>query len=316
MGLGFVTIEPVITLLTGENDFELTKKIAQLKTNFAGTAERYDAAELSAEQLADIFAGQTLFAMKRLVIIDQPSMNSELWQNLPAWNDRLSDDTELVLVEPKPDKRTATYKWLNKNANVATFDLIDPRDTNKVVKWVEAYAKQHNVALTSHQAKRLATRAGGSQWELAHAIDKLALLSSVTDEWIDNVVDEHPSESVFALFETALNGDSERLAQSLARLRQTEEPYRLFGLMVSQGLQLATLVYGDGNAQKVASDTGAKSSYPFQKLGPYANRMSKRQASDLIKLLARADTRLKSSDADPWIILENCLMGVASLEAS
>ncbi len=306
----------MITLLTGENDFELTKKVAQLKTDFAGTAERYDAAELSNEQLADIFAGQTLFTMKRLVIIDQPSANSELWQSLPAWNDRLSGDTQLVLIEPKPDKRTATYKWLNKNADVVAFEPIDSRDISKTAKWVEAYAKQHGVALTAHQARRLATRAGGSQWELAHAIDKLSLLPSVTDEWIDDVVDEHPSESVFALFETALSGDGQRLAESLMRLRQTEEPYRLFGLMVSQGLQLATLVYGDGNAQKVASDTGAKSSYPFQKLGPYANRMTKRQARELIKLLARADTRLKSSDADPWIILENCLVGVASLETS
>lgn len=316
MALGLVTIEPVIKLLTGENDFELTKKVAQLKADFAGRAERYDAADLSVEQLADIFAGQTLFSMKRLVIIDLPSANSDLWRNLPAWNDRLGDDTELVLVDPKPDKRTSTHKWLQKNADVETYDLIDPRDTNKIVKWVEAYAKRHGVALTSHQARRLAARAGGQQWELSHAIDKLALLPAVTDEWIDDVVDENPSESVFALFETALSGDSDRLAESLQRLRQTEEPYRLFGLMVSQALQLAVLVYGDGNAQKVANDTGAKSSYPYQKLGPYANRMSKRQANELIKLLAGADTRLKSSDADPWMILENCLMGVASLKVS
>lgn len=316
MALGFVTIEPVIRLLTGENDFELTKKVAQLKANFDGRAERYDAADLSSEQLADIFAGQTLFALKRLVMIDQPSANAELWQNLPSWNDRLSDDTELVLIEPKLDKRTSTYKWLQKNADVQAFDLTDPRDTHKIVQWVEQYAKQNGVSLTSHQARRLAARAGGQQWELAHAVDKLALLDAVTDEWIDNVVDEHPLESVFALFETALNGNMERLAESLERLRQTEEPYRLFGLMVAQGLQLATLVYGNGNAAKVAADTGAKSSYPFQKLAPHAARINKRQASELITALAEADIRLKSSDADPWIVLENCLTRVASLESS
>jgi DNA polymerase III delta subunit len=303
----------VIQLLTGENDFELTKKVAQLRANFDGSAERYDAADLSAEQLADIFAGQTLFALKRLVVIDQPSANSDLWHNLPAWNDRLSEDTVLVLVEPKLDKRTSTYKWLQKNADVQTYDLIDPRDTTKLVKWIEQYAKQHGVALTAHQARRLAARAGGRQWELSHAVDKLALLDTVTDEWIDTVIEQQPMESVFALFETALNGDVERLAESLEQLRQTEEPYRLFGLMVAQGLQLATLVYGDGNVQKVAADTGAKSSYPFQKLAPFANRLNKRQASELIKLLATADIRLKSSDADPWIVVENCLTRVASL---
>lgn len=301
----------MITLLLGDNDFELTKKIARLKTDFDGEAERFDAAELSREQLADIFAGQTLFAVRRLIIIDTPSSNPDLWQNMQAWVDRLSAGTTAVLVEPKPDKRTSTYKWLKKHADVQEFPNFDERDTRGATKWLEGYAASQKLALTSQQLRRLVDRAGANQWELAHAVDKLALVDAVTDQWIDDVTQASPSENVFALFETTLNGDTARLHGMLETLRMTEEPYRILGLMNTQALQLITLVYADGNVGKVAADTGA-SSYPLQKLAPYATRLSKHQARDLLDMLAKADIRVKSSDADPWMVLESTLVRMAS----
>ena len=303
----------MIRLLCGENDFELTRRLAQLKHEFDGAPERYDGAELSSEQLADIFAGQTLFSMKRMVLLDSPSAASELWQNLETWLGRVSADTELILIEPKPDKRTAAYKWLKKNVTVEEFVPISDRDTGKVIAWMEAYASARQVSLTSAQARRLLHRGGINQWELAQAIDKLSLVGQVTDEWIDNVIEQSPTESVFALFETALSGDIKRLHEIVNDLKSTEDPYRVFGLINSQVVQLVVLIYGDGNVSKVAADTAAKSSYPLQKLAPYANRLTKRQAGGLLDIFAGADVRLKSSDADPWLLLENSLAKLSSI---
>jgi DNA polymerase III delta subunit len=303
----------VIVVLCGENDFELTKKVAQLKAEFAGLAERYDGADLTAERLADIFAGQTLFSLKRLVIIDSPSNSADLWQNMPTWAERLSSDTELVLVEPKPDKRTSVYKWLQKNADVQQFDLLDDRNISAIANWATDYASQHGIKLSTQQARRLAERGGTDQWSIAHAIDKLKLAGEVTDQWIDNVLEPSVSENVFALFETALNGQGKEVQAMLESLRQTEDAYRVFGLISAQAIQLVSLIHGEGNASKVAADSGAKSAYPFQKLAPYAARLNKRQAARLIELLAGADTRLKSSDADPWTVLESSLVQIASL---
>ncbi len=303
----------VIILLCGDNDYELTKKVAQFKADFSGESERYDAADLTKERLADIFAGQTLFTMKRLVIIDFPSANSDLWQNLPAWAERLSDDTDVVLVEPKPDKRTSTYKWLKKNVTLHELASFDERDTRTILSWLEAHTKSQGVSLTPQQLRRLVDRAGIDQWELAHAIDKLALVETVTDQWIDDVTQASPSENVFALFETTLNGDTARLHEIITTLRLTEDPYRVLGLINTQALQLVALVYGDGNAAKVASDTGASSPYPFQKLASHAARLSTASSRSMIDMLAESDIRLKSSDADPWLVLESTLVRMASL---
>lgn len=300
----------MIRLLCGENDFELTRRVNQLKREFDGAAERYDGADLTAGQLADIFAGQTLFSLKRMILLDNPSACSELWQNLETWLGRVSSDTELVLVEPKPDKRTAAYKWLKKNVEVEEFTPLSDRDMNKVLAWMEAYASARKLSLTSAQAKRLVQRGGFNQWELAQAIDKLSLVGKVTDDWIDNVIAQSPTESAFALFETALSGDNKRLGEILADLRRVEDPYRVFGLINSQLIQLVVLVHGDGDVSRVASDTGAKSSYPFQKLAPYAKRLTKQKAAELLEIFAQADMRLKSSDADPWLLIEVSLSGI------
>lgn len=301
----------MIRLLCGENDFELTRRVRQLQREFDGVAERYDGSEVTSEQLADIFAGQTLFSLKRMILLDVPSACSELWQNLESWLGRVSSDTELVLIESKPDKRTISYKWLKKNVAVEEFLPMNDRDNNAVLAWMEAYASERNVSLTTAQARRLLQRAGINQWELAQSIDKLRLVNEVTDEWIDNVIEQSPTESVFALFETALNGDTKRLGEIIADLRRTEDPYRVFGLVNSQLIQLVVLIYAGADINKVAADTGAKSSYPLQKLAPYASRVHTKEANRLVRIFADADTRLKSTDANPWLVLENTLMKVA-----
>jgi len=303
----------MIRLLCGENDFELTRRVNQLKREFDGVAERYDASELTSERLADIFAGQTLFSLKRMVLVDAPSTCGELWQNLEAWLSRVSADTELLLIEPKPDKRTGAYKWLKKNVTVEEFTPLNDRDSGKVLSWIEAYASARKLSLTTAQAKRLMQRGGVDQWMLAQAIDKLSLAGEVTDEWIDAVIEQSPTESVFALFETALNDDKKRLAEIISDLRKTEDPYRVFGLVNSQLIQLVVLVYGDGDVNKVASDTSAKSSYPLQKLAPYANRLTKQQIGELLHIFSKADTRLKTSDADPWLLLETSLVRISTM---
>ena len=299
----------MITLLVGENDYELTKSVASLKAAASVEAERYDAADLTDVQLADLFAGQTLFASERLIFIDTPSANRSLWQRMPEWAERAGEGTTIVLVEPKPDKRTSTYKWLKKNADVQEHSLLDDRS---VEKWLKEYAASNNVALTAHQQRRLMQRTGADQWELAHVIDKLALVDEVNDEWIDDVVDDNPTESVFALFETVLVGDIPRLQTMVQTLKLTEDAYRIFGLIHTQALQLAVLVYGDANASRVAADIGAKSAYPYQKLAPVASRLSKSQVNTMLAELAASDIRLKSSDASPWLVLENTLARLAS----
>ena len=120
----------MITLLIGENSFEIERKLHEIKSQFDGVCETVDGAEVELKQFPDLLMGATLFASSRLVVLKRLSENKALWNGFEAWIPRISDDTHLVLIDSKPDKRTKTFKELQKVANAVSIPFI-PADTSK-----------------------------------------------------------------------------------------------------------------------------------------------------------------------------------------
>lgn len=299
----------MITLLMGENSYEIHHQLRQLAADFQGQTEKIDGAELELQQLPDLLMGSSLFSEKRLVIIRNLSRSKTLWDKLPDWVGRISDDIHLVITEPKPDKRTKTYKTLQKVATIIEHKPWGERDYTQAEKWVVAEAKARQLTLTPTLARLLVARVGVDQWQLGQALDKLRFMDMVTEEVITEVIDARPAENVFDLLETALRGDSVRVQEMIAALSQTDDVYQTFGLLSGQVFQLAALaVARDGD--DVARDLSV---HPFviSKLRPYANRLGARKVGDIVNYLAKADETMKTTDMDPWLVAEHALLKVA-----
>lgn len=302
----------MITLLTGENSFEITRVLKRLVDEFDGTAERIDGAELEERQLPDLLAGATLFSDKRLVVIKGLSENKQLWSRFGEWLERASPDVDIILVDEKPDKRTKTYKELKAVAKVHEFAAWGERDGMKAETWVAHEAEAMGVTLDRKNIQALVYRVGPDQWQLHHALSKLSLLEEVTVEAIEELIEATPTENIFNLLDTALKGDGKKASEMLRILERTEDPYMVFGLLCSQAFQLAALAASDGSGSEVAKDIGA---HPFalQKLAPHANRLGRGGARRIIESFARADDRLKSGPADPWVLIDQALARIATL---
>lgn len=300
----------MITLLIGENSYEIDRELKQLVADFDGMAEKFDGETLEVRQLPDLLAGMSLFAEKRLVIIKDVSSNKQVWDELPSFLERVSDDVELVLVEPKPDKRTRTYKTLQKAATVREYKPWTERDTLKAEKWASEHAKIMGASLTSALVRLLVTRVGADQWQLMHALEKLSVLKEVDEMVIRDVIEAHPFENVFELFETALKGNRARIREIIATLSLTEEPYQLFGLLSGQAFQLAALAAAS-ESDNVAKDIGA---HPFvlSKLKPYAKKEGTTGARRIVTAFTEADHAMKTSSIDPWLAIERALQRVAA----
>lgn len=300
----------MITLLTGENSFELDRELQRIIAGFDGAPERIDGSELEIGQLPDLLMGATLFASQRLVIIKQLSENKTVWPVFADWLERVSDDIQLVLVESKPDKRSRTYKELAKKAEVKTFALWGERDIGLAEKWVREEAERLKVALTPVLSRQLVQRAGMDQWRLAQALEKLSLRGEATSETINELVEASPSENVFALLETALKGQKEKVHGMIQTLQLTDDAHRVMGLLSSQALQLALLASTDKSSAEVAKENGI---HPFvlSKLASYARGRGKSGVRMVIEHLAAADMDMKSSTADPWLLVERALLKIA-----
>ena len=301
----------MITLLTGENSFEVERALHGITDVFVGDVEKIDGSSLQLSQLPDILTGISLFATERMVVIRNLSENKVIWSVFGDWLPRISDDIHLVLIEPKPDKRTTTFKLLIKIAKVMDFQLWSDRDTQLAEKWVIAEAKTLGFDLDKVSAQFLVRRVGVNQWALYHALEKLALVDSVSVEVIKDVVEPNLTENVFNLFETALGGDIAELQQSLKILEQTQDVYQLFALLSSQVFQLAAVAHAT-KTDNVARDF-AIHPYVVSKLTPIAKKVGKSGVAKIVKIFASADDDLKLSRAEPWLLIERALIKVANI---
>jgi DNA polymerase-3 subunit delta len=301
----------MITVLIGENSFEIQRAMDTIISDFDGTVEKIDGSELSISQLPDILMGVSLFADKRLVIIRNLSENKLVWPVFGDWLPKISDDIQLVLAESKPDKRTVTFKALKKIADVREFASWSDRDVYQAEKWVTVEAKTISLDLNKKCVQTLVQWVGVDQWQLYYALQKLALTDDITVETIKNVIEPNPVENVFNLFETAIRGDLKTLVQILKTLEKTEDVYRLIALLSSQAFQLAA-VASAGKNNNVARDFGIHP-YVVSKLTPIAKRLGKSGVSKIIAIFTELDDDIKLSRAEPWLLLERALIKVANI---
>lgn len=299
----------MISLLTGENSFAIHQELQKMMSEFDGSVERLDGTELELRQLPDLLMGMSLFSEKRLVIIRLLSQNKSVWEALVDWIDRVSDDIHLVLVEPKPDKRTRTYKALQKSATVHEYKPWTLRDIRQAEQWVGGRASELGMSFTPNLAHFLVARVGTDQWQLSHALDKLSVLDTVSEEVIRESIEAHPTENVFDLFEIALRGDSVRVQEILNTLSLTEDSYQLLGLLSGQAFQIAAIVVAR-EGDDVARDMGI---HPFvlSRLKQHAKDRGSKGASEIIAAFVEADDAIKTSSIDPWIAIERALLRIA-----
>lgn len=301
----------MITLITGENSFEIERALTGIADSFDGDVEKIDGSDLQLSQLPDILMGVSLFATARTVVIRGLSANKSIWTVFGDWLPRISDDIHLVLVEPKPDKRMTTYKALIKTVNVREFPAWSDRDTSVAEKWVTAESKTLGIDIDKSSVQFLVRYVGVDQWALYHALEKLASVDSVSVDVIKNIVEPNPTENVFNLFETALRGDVDELQQSLRVLEQTQDVYQLFALLSSQVFQLAAVAHA-AKTDNVAKDF-AIHPYVVSKLTPIAKNLGKSGVAKIVAIFAAADDDLKLSRAEPWLLVERALIKVANI---
>ena len=167
------------------------------------------------------------------------------------------------------------------------------------------------IKLDNKLAQFLVRRVGADEWQIFHALEKLALVDSISEDVIIDLVEPNLTENVFELFETAIKGETELLKDKLRILKQTEDIYRLSALLYSQAFQLLAIsaAVKDDN---VAKDFGIHPCV-VSKLESVAKRVGKTGVAKIVKIFAEADRDMKISKAEPWILLERALMKIANL---
>ncbi len=304
----------MIYLLLGENTYKVAQELQRL-TQDAPEIETIDVAQLSESTLSDIVRGGTLFATQRTVIVKQLSERQDLWETLVEWAGDVSDDTTIVLVESKIDKRTKAYKDLVKVAKVTLSDHWSSRDVRLAEEWLGKLASAQKVKISPAQIRDMVQRAqvpserAGQyiidQMQLVQALRALSVLDTVNDDSIAAVLPPAPGETIFRLMELAIARDAHGAQVILEQLHTTEDPYRAFGAIASQWCQLVGVAMAGPAAGELSIHP-----YVLGKLRAQSRDISRSELRTLTQLLADLDARAKLSEVTPWEAVDRFVMAV------
>ncbi len=312
----------MIYCLFGENNFLRQQKLSEIVGR--ERLERYDGEELTRGDLPDIFLGQTLFTTERTVCIKGSSANKMIWDELADWCEKIDSSFKLILIDIKPDKRTKTYKWLQKNAKIELCSYWTLRDTPRATRWLNEYAALSGVVISNllidtmiQRATRLSSideKPVIDQDLLANTVEQLVGMDGdVTIDILDAVMSPSALENAFDLLSVALHGSVEKVNSMIGHLKMYEDPHRLIALIASQTLTLSSLVLGKDSrsVDQIASDTKSHP-YALNQMHSLAKGMQLEQIKNIVGALAEADLQMKRGLGNPWSSLQTALLVIAN----
>lgn len=283
----------MITTLLGKNSYMLLEKKQQIIDAFnfeVGSlgVEKYDS-ETDTQVIYDALNNLPFLVTKKLVVIDEPSLNKELSDKLPDWL-KENEQINALIVEPNIDKRTAWYKYLIQNSTVMSCDALDEHNTRL---WVKDFVKKHEASITDGAVNLLLKNVGLDQQQLANEIDKLRNYNpTITEDSVKLLVDPMPQETIFSLLEALTNGDKNRTIKLYETLRLSGIEANEILAMIGWQIHKVLLVKAS-----LSANQGESGLHPFvvQKNTKLAKKLSMKELEKLVTLVADAELSIKKN---------------------
>lgn len=301
----------MIVVLTGPNDYMRNFALKQLKADFLSTNDEFsleviDASETDMGRVIDSVASVPFLSDRRMVVLTSISVAKSFADDIDKIINATSDTTDLIIDEPKFDKRLSLYKTLKKKAEFREFNEFDER---QLANWLVAEAKQRQATISLVDARYFISRVGSNQLMLDSELEKLINYNpSITKESINLLVYPTPSSSIFDLLEAVFTGNKRRAIELYEdQRRQLVEPQEIMGMIIWQLHILAIIKFNPG------TDVASKAKlnpYVVKKSTSLSSRLSELDVKQLINRATNLDYKLKSSAIDADDAIQHFLLTI------
>lgn len=305
----------MIIVLTGENAYGLQRELNALVQPFLQehgdlAVERLDGQEASLDKIVESLTSLPFLASRKLVVLRTPSTNKQFIEQAEQILGNVDDSTDVILVEPKLDKRLSYYKLLKKSTDFREFHELDQ---NGLARWLSEAAKAQDGSLSPSDARYLVERVGANQQLLSNELEKLLLHNKqVTRQTIDLLTEPTPQSTIFQLLEAAFAGNAKRTAELYAEQRALKvEPPQIVAMLAWQLHVLAILkTAGERGVDQIAKEA-KMNPFVISKSQGIARKLTLAELKGLISDLLDIDTKSKRTNLDADEALQNYLMELA-----
>lgn len=292
----------MIITLNGANSFasstDLSKFVSDFEAEHGDIAiERIDCEEAEFDQVQASLTSLPFLVSKKLVVLRRPSTNKQFVEKAEQLLNDIADSTDVILVEPKLDKRLAYYKFLKKKTDFREYPELD---MNGMAQWLVALAKAKKGTISMSDARYLAERVGVNQQLLSGEIEKFLLYdSSITRQTIDLLTEPNPQSTIFQLLESAFAGNSKRAIELYEEQRSMKvEPIQIIAMLAWQLNVLAIIKTSDNKSAQEIAKEAKLNPYVVSKSQGIANKLSPSDLKLLVAELLEIDTASKRTSID------------------
>ena len=304
----------MVTTLTGSNTHLLRQELQRWVDAFVAEytdigVEKLDGEEASYDRMREALQSLPFLASKKLVVLRTPSANKEFTEKAADLLANAPDTTDVLIIEPKLDKRSSYYKYLQKKTDYQEYNELDEAG---LARWLVDQAKEQGGSLSQTDARYLTQRVGINQQLVGNELAKLINYDpKITRQTIDLLTDQTPQSTIFELLDAALSGKPKRALELYQEQRAMKvDPQQILALLSWQLHVLALVkVAGDKDAGMVAKEAKLN---PFvvRKTQGIAKRMSLAEVKKLVQNTLVLDVRLKSEPIDADNALMQLLINV------
>lgn len=286
----------------GDNSFAINQHVALVKEQFV---KKYGIDNVTTLECSDTQKVLTeivnvgLFSINRLLILKDVFSNKDLTEKLPDTLSLAQSDTEIMVIDLKPDKRKKLYKVLLAGKS---REFILPKDLTQFV--IDEAARQ-KVVVNKNAISDLITYTSGDVWRISNEVAKFKMMNAdISEENIKKYVEPDLTTNVFHILDDVFNHETEQAIEKIRVLRQNDDPYSFFNLLASQIFVLSVANSSSKPSNVVAKEMGLHP-YVVSKMSQISKRLAVDRIAKVAKAVAEADAKIKlSNKEEAWDIVE------------
>ncbi|MEO8863050.1 MAG: DNA polymerase III subunit delta [Candidatus Saccharimonadales bacterium] len=292
----------MVTTFTGNNSFALKADLDRLAARFVHEygdmgLQRLDGDETDYDHIREAIESMPFLSPKKLVIFYSPGAVKEFIEHHERLLTELPDSTDVIIVEPKLDKRSSYYKFLQKKTDYKQFGDLDEL---AISKWLVSLASEAGGSMSLSTAKHLVGRVGLNQQLLKNEFDKLLAYDlNISDKSVDLLTELSPQSTIFNLIDAAMSGNKKLVMKLYQEQRANKvEPQQIIAMLAWQMHILALVKTADVRSDTDIAREAKISPYTIRKSRQIAKIMSLARIKTLTSNLLDIDIKSKTSSMD------------------
>jgi DNA polymerase-3 subunit delta len=293
----------MIYVITGKNDFLRTESLKQKISDFSKkhgelSIEKISSDKADYKSIISAISSLPFLVDRKMIILEEPGQIKEFAEAIDEVFDLVSDNIDVLIYEPRIDKRSSYYKSLKKIKNFTEYSELRP---NEISRWAEQYVKQNDGKISSANAFKIVDRVGSNQMLIKNEIDKLLLYGQeISSDTIEGMTDQIPRSTIFQLLDNSLRGNKRAVIEIYEQQKKLKvEAMQIMSLLIWQLHILAIIKTSQSTSiNEIVSLTGL-SPFSVENGLKLLRQINFAQLSSIIDRTLELDIKMKTVAINP-----------------